>query len=170
MIKLPKIEGLKYKIRDATEEDIPTIMDLCYQLSVYEKLEFKGTEEKYRKYGFTKDKIYDCLLVENTGGPGPEYLGVALFYYTFSTFEAKPTLWLEDIFVPEELRGNGIGTNLLKQLCQIAVEKDCGRVEWTVLDWNEPSRQFYFNIGAKAMDEWTTFRMLPNAFKKLAES
>ena len=93
-----------------------------------------------------------------------------MFYYTFSTFEAKPTLWLEDIFVPEELRGNGIGTDLLKQLCKIAVEKDCGRVEWTVLDWNEPSRQFYFNIGAKAMDEWTTFRMLPDAFKKLAES
>lgn len=170
MIKLPKIEGLKYKIRETTEEDIPTIMDLCYQLSVYEKLEFKGTEEKYRKYGFTEDKIYECLLVENEGGPGPDYLGVALYYYTFSTFEAKPTLWLEDIFVPEELRGNGIGTKLLKQLCQIAVDKDCGRVEWTVLDWNEPSRQFYFGIGAKAMDEWTTFRMTPDAFKKLAES
>ena len=167
---MPKIEGLKWEIRDTTEEDIPVIMDLCYQLSVYEKLEFKGTEEKYRKYGFSEDKIYDCLLVENKGDIGPEYLGVALFYYTFSTFEAKPTLWLEDIFVPEEYRGNGIGTALLKQLCQIAVEKDCGRVEWTVIDWNEPSRQFYFALGAKAMDEWTTFRMMPEAFKKLAES
>jgi len=167
---VPKIEGLKWEIRDTTEEDIPVIMDLCYQLSVYEKLEFKGTEEKYRKYGFSEDKIYDCLLVENKGDIGPEYVGVALFYYTFSTFEAKPTLWLEDIFVPEEYRGNGIGTALLKQLCQIAVEKDCGRVEWTVIDWNEPSRQFYFALGAKAMDEWTTFRMMPEAFKKLAES
>ena len=167
---MPKIEGLKWEIRDTTEEDIPVIRDLCYQLSVYEKLEFKGTEEKYRKYGFSEDKIYDCLLVENKGDIGPEYLGVALFYYTFSTFEAKPTLWLEDIFVPEEYRGNGIGTALLKQLCQIAVEKDCGRVEWTVIDWNEPSRQFYFALGAKAMDEWTTFRMMPEAFKKLAES
>ena len=167
---MPKIEGLKWEIRDTTEEDIPVIMDLCYQLSVYEKLEFKGTEEKYRKYGFSEDKIYDCLLVENKGAIGPEYLGVALFYYTFSTFEAKPTLCLEDIFVPEEYRGNGIGTALLKQLCQIAVEKDCGRVEWTVIDWNEPSRQFYFALGAKAMDEWTTFRMMPEAFKKLAES
>jgi len=167
---VPKIEGLKWEIRDTTEEDIPVIMDLCYQLSVYEKLEFKGTEEKYRKYGFSEDKIYDCLLVENKGDIGPDYMGVALFYYTFSTFEAKPTLWLEDIFVPEEYRGNGIGTTLLKQLCQIAVEKDCGRVEWTVIDWNEPSRQFYFALGAKAMDEWTTFRMMPDAFKKLAES
>lgn len=167
---MPKIEGLKWEIRDTTEEDIPVIMDLCYQLSVYEKLEFKGTEELYRKYGFSEDKIYDCMLVENKGDIGPEYLAVALFYYTFSTFEAKPTLWLEDIFVPEDYRGNGIGTALLKKLCQIAVEKDCGRVEWTVIDWNEPSRQFYFSLGAKAMDEWTTFRMMPEAFKKLAES
>ncbi len=167
---MPKIPGLTWKIRMATEEDIPVIMDLCYQLSVYEKLEFKGTPEQYRKYGFGEDKIYDCLLVENTGDVGPEYLGVALHYYTFSTFEAKPTLWLEDIFVPEELRGNGIGTALLKELCKIAVNKDCGRVEWTVLDWNEPSRQFYYSLGAKSLDEWTTFRMTPEAFKKLAES
>jgi RimJ/RimL family protein N-acetyltransferase len=167
---LPKIEGLKWMIREAKEEDIPVIMDLCYQLSVYEKLEFKGTEELYRKYGFSDKKIYDCLLVENTGDIGPDYLGVALYYYTFSTFEAKPTLWLEDIYVPEEYRGNSIGTMLLKRLCQIAVEKDCGRVEWTVIDWNEPSRQFYFSLGAKAMDEWTTFRMTPEVFKKLAES
>ena len=166
---MPKIEGLKWKIRETTEEDIPIIMDLCYQLSVYEKLEFKGTEERYRKYGFSKDKIWDCLLVENTGDIGPDYLGVALYYYTFSTFEAKPTLWLEDIFVPEEYRGNGIGTKLMKRLCQIAVEKDCGRVEWTVIDWNEPSRQFYFSLGAQAMEGWTTFRMMPEAFKKLAE-
>ena len=167
---MPKIDGLEWKIRVATEEDIPIIMDLCYQLSVYEKLEFKGTEELYRKYGFSEDKIYDCYLVENTGDIGPPYLGVALYYYTFSTFEAKPTLWLEDIFVPEDFSGNGIGTALLKRLCQTAVEKDCGRVEWTVIDWNEPSRQFYFSLGAKAMDEWTTFRMMPEVFKKLAES
>jgi N-acetylglutamate synthase-like GNAT family acetyltransferase len=170
MIIMPKIEGLKWMIREATEEDIPIIIDLCYQLSVYEKLDFKGTEERYRKYGFSKDKIWDCLLVENIGEIGPDYLGVALYYYTFSTFEAKPTLWLEDIFVPEDYRGNGIGTMLLKRLCKIAVEKDCGRVEWTVLDWNEPSRQFYFGLGAVAMDEWTTFRMLPEAFEKLAHS
>jgi GNAT superfamily N-acetyltransferase len=167
---MPKIPGLKWKIRKATEEDIPIILDLCYQLSVYEKLEFKGTPEKYRKYGFGKNKIFECLLVEKKGKIEPEYIGIALYYYTFSTFEAKPTLWLEDIFVPEKYRGNGIGTQLLKQLCKIAVEKDCGRVEWTVLDWNEPSRQFYYTLGAKAMDEWTTFRMTPEVFTKLAES
>jgi N-acetylglutamate synthase-like GNAT family acetyltransferase len=169
MNNMPKNPELQWKIREAKEEDILVILDLCYQLSVYEKLEFKGTPERYRKYGFGEDKILDCLLVENTGEIGPEYLGIALYYYTFSTFEAKPTLWLEDIFVPEDYRGNGIGTQLLKQLCQIAVEKDCGRVEWTVLNWNEPSREFYFSLGANAMDEWTTFRMTPDVFSKLAE-
>jgi GNAT superfamily N-acetyltransferase len=167
---MPKIKNLKWEIREAGVEDIPIILDLCYQLSVYEKLDFKGTSELYEKYGFGEDKIFDCLLVENKSDFGPDYIGIALFYYTFSTFESKPTLWLEDLFVPEDFRGNGIGTTLLKTLCKIAVEKDCGRVEWTVLDWNEPSRQFYFSLGAKAMDEWTTFRMLPEAFKKLAES
>jgi len=167
---MPKIPGLRWRIRAAEEEDVPVMLDLCRQLSVYEKLEFKGTPERYRKYGFTEDKIFDCLLVENTGDVGPPYLGIALYYYTFSTFEGKPTLWLEDIFVPEEYRGNGIGTELLKRLCGIAVEKDCGRVEWTVLDWNEPSRQFYYGLGATSMDGWTTFRMTPEVFKKLAES
>jgi predicted acetyltransferase len=167
---MPKIDGLKWIIRPTTEEDVPIILDLCYQLCVYEKCEFKGTKELYKKYGFGKNKIYDCFLVENKGEIGPDYLGVALFYYTFSTHESKPTLWLEDMFVPEEYRGNGIGTELLKRLCQIAVEKDCGRVEWIVLDWNEPSRQFYYSLGAISMDEWTTFRMTPDVFKKLAES
>jgi ribosomal protein S18 acetylase RimI-like enzyme len=161
---------MKWKIREATEEDIPVILDLCYQLSVYEKLEFKGTANNYKKFGFGDQKIFDCLLAENTGEIGPKYLGIALFYFTFSTFKAKPALWIEDIFVLKEFRGKGIGTHLLKQICQIAVKKDCCRVEWTVLDWNEPSRKFYFNLGAIAMDEWTTFRMTLDVFKKLAES
>ena len=167
---MPKIPGLKWKIRVAEEDDIPTILDLCYQLSVYEKIEFKGTPKLYRRYGFSGEKIFDCLLAENTGEVGPPFLGVALYYFTFSTFESKPTLWLEDLFVPEEYRGNGVGTSLLKELCRVAVERDCGRFEWTVLDWNEPSRQFYFSLEAAAMDGWTTFRMKPEAFRKLAES
>ncbi len=109
------------------------------------------------------------LLAQNTGNEEPKYVGFALYYYTFSTWTGHPTLWLEDIFVPEELRGSGVGTALLKRLAKIALNKGCGRMEWTVLDWNEPSRKFYFSIGAKAMDDWTTFRMTPKELEKLAE-
>jgi GNAT superfamily N-acetyltransferase len=166
---MPITQEVKYKIREATEEDIPTILDLCYQLSVYEELEFKGSPDLFKKYGFSDDKIFECLLVENLGKDGPKYLGIALYYFTFSTFESKPTLWLEDQFVPEEYRGKGIGKDLLKRLCRIAIERDCGRVEWTVLDWNKPSRDFYLKLGAQALDEWTTFRMTREFFEKIAE-
>jgi len=166
---MPKIPDLKWEVRVAEEEDIPTILDLCYQLSVYEKKEFKGTEELYKKYGFSEDKIFDCLLAENTGEVGPPYLGVALYYYTFSTHTGKATLYLEDIFVLEEYRGRGIGTRLLSELAKIAVEKDCARMDWIVLDWNKPSWGFYKKLGAFPLDEWTVFRMLPPEIKKLAE-
>lgn len=162
----------KYRIREACEEDIPVVMDLVKRLAAYEKLadSFTATEELYRKYGWGKDAIFKALLVENESKNGPRYLGFALYYFTFSTFTGKPTLWLEDIYVPEEMRGLGVGRALLKRLAQIAVEKDCGRMEWTVLDWNESSRRFYLSLGAKAMDQWTTFRLTPDAFKRLAES
>jgi len=165
-------QNLKYRIRDASRKEIPVVMDLVKRLAVYEKLtdSFTATEELYRRYGWGKDAIFKALLVENESREGPRYLGFALYYFTFSTFTGKPTLWLEDIYVPEELRGQGVGRALLRRLAQIAVEKDCGRMEWTVLDWNQPSRQFYLSLGAKAMDEWTTFRLTPDAFKRLAKS
>jgi ribosomal protein S18 acetylase RimI-like enzyme len=162
---------LSYKIRSAEEEDLPVLMDLIKQLAVYEKLidSYTATLELYRKYGFSEDAIFGALLVEKTAGEGPDYLGVALYYYTYSTFTGKPTLYLEDIFVPEEYRGRGIGTRLLVELAKIAVEKDCGRMDWIVLDWNKPSWEFYENLGAFALDDWTVFRMLPPEIKKLAE-
>lgn len=94
---------------------------------------------------------------------------MVLYYYTYSTFTGRPTLWLEDAYVLEEYRGHGIGTSMLVELARIALEKGCGRMEWTVLDWNEPSIEFYKALGAFPMDEWTTFRMLPPEIKKLAE-
>jgi GNAT superfamily N-acetyltransferase len=162
---------LSYEIRAAVEEDLPVLMDLIKQLAVYEKLidSYTATMELYHKYGFSEDAIFGALLVEKTGGEGPDYLGVALYYYTYSTFTGKPTLYLEDIFVPEEYRGRGIGTGLLVELAKIAVEKDCGRMDWVVLDWNKPSWEFYKNLGAFPLDEWTVFRMLPPEIKKLAE-
>jgi ribosomal protein S18 acetylase RimI-like enzyme len=165
------MSDLAYKVRHALEEDLPVLMDLIKQLAVYEKLidSYTATRELYRKYGFSEDAIFGALLVEKTAGEGPDYLGVALYYYTYSTFTGKPTLYLEDIFVPEEYRGRGIGTGLLVELAKIAVEKDCARMDWIVLDWNKPSWDFYKNLGAFPMEDWTVFRMLFPEIKNLAE-
>ncbi|MBW1857370.1 MAG: GNAT family N-acetyltransferase [Deltaproteobacteria bacterium] len=126
-----------------------------------------ATQELYQKYGFGKDAIFNALLVENKSGEGPPYLGMALYYYTYSTFTGKPTLYLEDLFVFEEYRGRGIGTSLLKRLAKIALDKGCGRMEWSCLDWNEPSINYYLSLGAKPMDEWTVYRLTPLELRKL---
>jgi GNAT superfamily N-acetyltransferase len=160
-----------FKIREATKKDIPVIMDLAKQLAVYEKSpeSFVATTGDYERWGWEPDAIFKVLLAENTGSEGPKYVGFALYYFTYSTWTGRPTLWLEDVFVPEELRGSGIGSTLLGKLAKIALDKGCSRMEWTVLDWNEPSRQFYFNLGAVAMDSWTTFRLTPKELEKLAK-
>ena len=162
---------VSFRIREATKKDIPTIMDLARQLAVYEKSpeSFVGTRDDFEKWGWGPDSIFKVLLAENTGKEGPEYIGFALYYFTFSTWTGRPTLWLEDVFVPEDLRGSGVGSALLGRLAKIALEKGCARMEWTCLDWNEPSRQFYFRLGANAMDGWTTFRLTQAELKKMAK-
>jgi len=160
-----------YRIRPAAEGDLPHLMELIKRLAVYERLidSYTATEELYRRYGFGEDAIWKALLAENTGGEGPEYLGMALYYYTYSTFTGKPTLYLEDIFVLDEYRGLGIGTEMLVELARIARDKGCGRMEWIVLDWNEPSIEFYRSLGAVPLEEWTVFRLTVPEIRKLAE-
>jgi len=160
-----------FKIREATRGDIPVIMDLAKQLTIYEKSpeSFVATRGDYEKWGWGPDAIFRVLLAENTGNEEPRYVGFALYYFTFSTWTGRPTLWLEDVFVPEELRGSGIGSSLLGRLAGIALDKGYARMEWTVIDWNEPSRKFYFNLGAKTMDKWTTFRLKPKELERLAK-
>ncbi|HIH88931.1 TPA: GNAT family N-acetyltransferase [Candidatus Bathyarchaeota archaeon] len=160
-----------FKIREANKKDIPIIMDLAKQLAIYEKSpeSFVATRDDYEKWGWGPDAIFKVLLAENTRAEGPKYVGFALYYFTFSTWTGRPTLWLEDVFVPEELRGSGVGSALLGRLARIALDKGCGRMEWTCLDWNEPSRQFYFRLGATAQNEWTTFRLTPRELEKLAK-
>ena len=159
------------RVRDAMEVDIPALMDLARQLAVYERSpeSFVATEDDYTRFGFGPDAVYRALLAENTSPGSPRFLGLALYYFTFSTWTGRPTLWLEDIFVPEELRGSGVGSMLLGRLAKIAFDKGCARMEWNVLDWNEPSRKFYYGLGAKSMDEWTTFRLKSAELKKLAK-
>jgi len=162
---------VSFKIREATKKDIPVIMDLVKQLAVYEKSpeSFVGTHDDFEEWGWGPDSIFKVLLAENTGSEDPEFVWMALYYFTFSTWTGRPTLWLEDVFVPEKLRGSGVGSALLGRLAKIAIEKRCARMEWTCLDWNEPSRQFYFRLGAQAMDGWTTFRLTPKELEKMAK-
>ena len=164
-------QKIAFKIREAIKKDIPVIMDLAKQLAIYEKSpeSFVATRDDYEKWGWGPDAIFKVLLAENTRAEGPKYVGFALYYFTFSTWTGRPTLWLEDVFVPEELRGSGVGSALLGRLAKIALDKGCGRMEWTCLDWNEPSRQFYFRLGATAQNEWTTFRLTPRELEKLAK-
>ncbi len=154
------------KLRPATERDVPTILGLIRGIAEYERLshEVEATEALLREHGFGRRPVYEAVLAERDG----RAVGFALYFFSFSTFKARPTLYLEDLFViPAERRG-GIGSHLLTRLAQIAVERDCGRMEWSVLDWNTPARDLYFKLGAKSMDEWTVFRMTPDAFQRLA--
>ncbi len=154
-------------VRKAEEADIPVILDLIRGLADYERLphEVEATEALLQRHGFGPRPIFEALIAERDR----KAVGFALYFFTFSTFKTRPTLYLEDLFVlPDERRG-GIGRRLLAELGRIAVERDCGRMEWSVLDWNTPARDFYFKIGAKAMDAWTVFRMTPDAFGRLAE-
>ena len=153
-------------LRPATPADVPTLLALIQGIAEYERLshEVEASEALLREHGFGPRPIFEAILAERDG----RAVGFALYFFSFSTFKARPTLYLEDLFVvPEERRG-GIGSRLLTRLAQIAVERRCGRMEWSVLDWNTPARDLYFKLGAKAMDEWTVFRMTPEAFGRLA--
>ena len=177
-------------LRRATEVDVPTLLELIRGIAEYERLshEVEATESLLRTHGFGPRPIFEAVLAEvveperlpGGGGPrggvvgtpppfGNQAVGFALYFFTFSTFKARPTLYLEDLFVRPEARGRGIGRRLLARLARTAVERDCGRMEWSVLDWNTPARDFYFKLGAVAMDEWTVFRMTPEAFGRLAD-
>jgi GNAT superfamily N-acetyltransferase len=157
-------------LRRATVEDVPTLLQLIRGIAEYERLshEVEATEERLRAHGFGPRPYYEAVLAERVADGRREALGFALYFFTFSTFKARPTLYLEDLFVRPEARGRGIGRRLLVELARIAVARGCGRMEWAVLDWNAPARDFYFKLGAVAMDEWTVFRMTPEAFGRLA--
>ena len=162
---------IEWIIRNATRNDVPILADLIKQLAKYEKMleECVATEDHYTKYGFSDEAIFNALLAENIGNEEPPYFGMALYYYTYSTFTGKPTLYLEDLFVIEEYRSQGIGTSLLKRLANIALEKGCARMEWACLDWNEPSIKYYLSLGAKPMDEWTVYRLTTKELEKFVD-
>lgn len=154
-------------IRDAVEADIPLILSLIRALAVYEKLEHKvvATEEVLRDSLFGARPYAETIVAEEDGTP----VGFAVFFHNFSTFIGRPGIYLEDLFVNPEARGRGYGKALLARLAAIAKERNCGRLEWSVLDWNEPSINFYKSLGAVPLDDWTMFRVTDGALDALAE-
>lgn len=158
---------MSVSIRSATRADLPLIAQFIRDLAEYERLadEVRFDEAVLGDRLFGPRPYAEVLIGEIDGSPQ----GFALFFHNFSTFEGKPGIYLEDLFVRPEARGSGLGKALLKRLAALAVERDCARLEWSVLDWNEPSIQFYKALGAKAMDEWTIYRVDGDALGELAK-
>lgn len=154
-------------IESATKKDIPLILTLIKGLAEYERLskDCVATEELLRESLFGKTKYAEVIIARYETRPA----GFALFFHNYSTFLARPGIYLEDLYVFPELRGKGVGKALLVHLAKIAKERNCGRLEWSVLDWNEPSIAFYKGLGAVPLDDWTVFRVTGKALDALAE-
>ena len=163
------MSSLSVRIETAQEADVPVILELIRGLADYEKLTHlvTATEDKLRQTLFgSGPRGADVLLAY----VDRDCVGFALFFPNYSTFLAKPGIFLEDLFVKPEWRGKGVGRALLARVARIARDRECGRLEWEVLDWNEPSIGFYKSLGAVPMDEWTKYRMTGEALEKLASA
>lgn len=152
--------------RFANEDDLALILDFIRQLAIYEKMEDEvvATEELLNEWIFDK-KVAEVIFVLEDGVE----VGFALFFHNFSTFLGKAGIYLEDLFVKPEYRGKGCGKALIKKLAEIAVERGCGRLEWSCLDWNKPSIDFYLSLGATPMDGWTVYRLTGKTLENLGK-
>ena len=159
-------EKTAYSFRKAVREDVPLILKFIRALAVYEKMEDRvvGDEKLLESELFVRQKAEVIFALE-----GEKEVGFALFFHNFSTFLGRSRLYLEDLFVLPEYRGKGYGKAILKKLASIAVERGCGRLEWSCLDWNKPSIDFYLSLGAVPMSDWTVYRLTGDTLGKLAE-
>jgi GNAT superfamily N-acetyltransferase len=146
-----------FEIKPATINDAQTIVDLIKAIAEYEKLlvQVKATPETIIEHLFSQKSYAECII----GFENNEPIGFALFFHNFSTFVSKPGIYLEDLFVKETHRSKGYGKKLLLELIAIAKQRNCGRVDWSVLNWNKPAIDFYESLGATAMTEWTVYRL-----------
>jgi GNAT superfamily N-acetyltransferase len=153
-------------IRRGTARDVPTILSLIRGLAEYERLahEMEATAARVRAHGFGRRRYFETIICRRGGRP----IGFALYFFTYSTFLARPTLYLEDLFVLPEERGAGAGKALLKALARIAARRGCGRLEWAVLDWNRPAIGFYRRLGARLHRRWILTRLTGAALRRLA--
>jgi len=153
-------------VRRGRVRDLPTILALIRGLAEYEHLahQMEATPERLKRHGFGRRPYFETLICRR----GRVSVGFALYFYTYSTFLGRPSLYLEDLFVVPEERGRGAGSALLRALAKIAVARGCGRMEWTVLDWNRPSIRFYRALGARLHKEWVLTRLTGPALRRLA--
>jgi GNAT superfamily N-acetyltransferase len=154
-------------IRRAVPADVPLILEFIRGLAVYEREPdaVTATEADLLRDGFGENPYYQCLIAESDGVPA----GFAFYFFNYSTWTGRPGLYLEDLFVKPEFRGRGIGKALLARVAAVAVEKNCPRLQWEVLDWNTPAIEFYKSLGAEFLDEWRNVRMTGEAITRLAK-
>lgn len=166
MKKIFKTENEKFSLRFAAKEDVKLILKFIRDLAEYENLlnEVVATEEILMDSLFNR-KTAEVIIGEYDGKP----IGFALFFNNFSTFLGQPGIYLEDLYVEPNMRGKGLGKIMLSFLAKLAIERNCGRLEWWCLDWNEPSIKFYKHLGAKSMDDWTVYRVCDEALENLAK-
>lgn len=157
-----------FQIRPAHVDDVPVILELIRDLATYERApdDVVATEEQLIEVLFGERPVAEVLLAFEEKSP----VGFAVYFFNFSTWLGRPGLYLEDLFVKPEKRGKGYGRALLVELAKIARDRGCGRMEWAVLDWNEPAIKFYRALGAKPMHEWTVFRLTQGEIAKLANA
>ena len=154
-------------IEAATAADVPTILQMIRELAEFERLldQVTATEEQLQEGLFGSRPSAEVIMGRLQ--PGGEVVGFALFFHNFSTFLARPGIYLEDLYVRQKFRGQGYGEALLRRLAQLAIERKCGRLEWSVLDWNHRAVDFYKSLGAVPMDEWTMYRVTGAALDRL---
>jgi len=159
---------IELSLRFATPDDIPVILEFIKELADFEKLshEVVATEKMLKKSLFGERPMAEVIIADYLSKP----VGFSLFFHNFSTFLGRPGLYIEDLYIKPEHRGMGIGKTILKYLAKLAVERDCGRLEWWVLNWNINALNFYNELGAQAMDQWTVFRITGETLSNLSES
>jgi GNAT superfamily N-acetyltransferase len=162
---MPEPRGVE--IRAATDSDLPLILALVRELAEYEHLshEVVATEAGFREALFGERRVPEVLV----GHVDEEPAGFALFFHSFSTFIGRPGIYLEDLYVRPDFRGAGLGKAFLKRLASLARDRGCGRLEWSVLKWNEPAIRFYDSLGATPMDGWTVYRLAGEELRSLSE-
>lgn len=158
----------RFAIRPGTRRDVPVILGMIRGLARYERLahQVEATAAGIARHGFGRRRFFETLICRERGRP----VGFALYFFTYSTFLGRPSLWLEDLFVVPEARGRGAGRALLRALARIAVRRGCGRMEWTVLQWNRPAIRFYRRLGAGLRREWILTRLTGPPLRRLAGS